>query len=90
MPRQDPSRSVVTDPVATNELVTRAWALLSRCGGIEEAGMPVMAAETRVLCRALLETIDELTAERSARIALQDRCNAQQAILGRAVYQAIP
>lgn len=75
-------------PVEQHQLVTRAYALLSRCGGIEETGMPVLAAETRHITRALLQLLDQLADERSARIALQTRCDNLQAIVGRAVYQA--
>ena len=74
----------------TDGLQTRAYALISRCGGIEESGMPQLAAETRYVANALLTTLDELAAERSARVALQARCTAQQAILGKALYQAMP
>jgi hypothetical protein len=78
------------NPVERNELRTRAWALLSHCGGLEETGQAPLARETRVIARAFLDALDQIEAEQSARVALQDRCETLQNIIGRAVYQAIP
>ena len=66
----------------------RAESLMARCDGLEEAGMHRLAGETRYVARGLLETLDELGHERALRAALQARCEAQQSILGKAVYQA--
>lgn len=75
-------------PTERHELVTRAQALVTRCNGMEEAGMPEAAREIRHIATGLLTTIDQLESEQSARRALQTRCDQLQAIVGKAVYQA--
>ncbi len=43
------------------------------CDGLEAGGQAEYARRGRVIARHLLETLDELVAERSARVALQER-----------------
>jgi hypothetical protein len=56
--------------------------------GLEEGGLLVYARRSRVVARELLCACDELEAERSARVALQLRCETLQEIVGGAAYQA--
>jgi hypothetical protein len=56
--------------------------LLVFCDAIEEAGLPQLARRSRLVARDLLDALEQLAAERSARVALQERCERQQAILG--------
>jgi hypothetical protein len=58
------------------------------CDGIEEAGYAVYASRGRVVARELLATLDMLAAERSARVAIQERCKAQEQILANRAYEA--
>lgn len=51
--------------------------------------MPQLAHETRWAARRILELLDEIAVERSARQALQQRAEQQQAILGKRLYDAI-
>lgn len=73
---------------APTEVETRAYALLSRCGGIEESGMEALARETRYITRRLLDTLEQLDLERAVRVELQQRCETLQDIIGKAAYQA--
>ena len=66
---------------------TRAQRFLDFCDGLEEGGMPEYARLGRVLARDLIRTHQELQAERSARQALQRRCNTQQELLGERVKE---
>jgi hypothetical protein len=68
----------------------RALELIVFCDGLDDAGQfPDLARRARAVARDLLETLDMLEAERSARRAMQERCEAQQAILGERVYDAV-
>jgi hypothetical protein len=59
------------------------------CDGAEQGGLVDYARRGRAVARLLLDAIDELEAERSVRVALQERCETQQAILGRAAYDEL-
>jgi hypothetical protein len=67
----------------------RARDLVVFCDAIEEAGFPELASRSRLVAGDLLDALDMLDAERSARRALQERCERQQAILGRQADQAL-
>jgi hypothetical protein len=67
----------------------RASELLVWCDALTEAGLAEVARRSRVVARDALELVAELAAERSAREALQERCELQQAILGRHAEQAL-
>jgi hypothetical protein len=66
----------------------RAQNFVVFCDGLEQAGLTDYARRGRVVARDLPRACDELDAERSARRALQERCEAQQSILGRRVREA--
>jgi hypothetical protein len=67
----------------------RARDLVSFCDGFDEGGLyPEFTRRARLVAGDLLDTLDELAAERSARVALQARCETQQAILGKRAYDA--
>lgn len=51
------------------------------CDGVEDGGQVAYARRGRVIARALIETIEALDAERSARIALQRRIDTLERIL---------
>jgi len=68
---------------------TDARDLIVFCDGIEEGGFAVYASRGRVVARELLAALDALDAERSARIALQARCETQQASLGKRADDAV-
>jgi hypothetical protein len=69
---------------------SRARELIAFCDGLDESGLlPDFARRSRVVARELLENLDLLDAERSARRALQERCDRQQEILGKGVYDAL-
>jgi hypothetical protein len=55
----------------SDDLERRARDLIARCDGITEAGFPDLARESRYLAGELLRTLDDLAAERSARLAVQ-------------------
>ena len=59
------------------------------CDGLEEGGLPEYARRARIVARDLLEALDALEAERSVRVALQNRCEAQQELLGWRAYEAM-
>lgn len=70
------------------ELIERDAALQARelivfCDAIQEAGFPELARRSRVVARDLLETLDMLGAERSARRAMQETCQRWQNLFGR-------
>ena len=67
----------------------RAWDLILFLDGLEDAGFPEYARRGRVVARDLLDAVDQLELERSARRALQERCETQQEILGRHAYEAL-
>ena len=62
--------------------------LMLFCDGLDEGGFPEYARRGRVVARELLAALDALDGERSARVALQERCQRQEAILGRRAYEA--
>jgi hypothetical protein len=57
--------------------------------GLEEAGLTETARRVRLLSHDIQTLIQQLTAERSARIALQKRCEIQQEILGKSLYRSV-
>ena len=59
------------------------------CDGCEEGGNVEFARRGRVVARLLLDAVDASDAERSARIALQTRCECQQELLGKRVYDEL-
>jgi hypothetical protein len=62
-----------------DEARTRAHDVLLRSDYLEDAGLGRLAADARALARCTLKVVDELEAERSARVAMQvarDRCIA--------------
>ena len=67
----------------------RARAFQAFCDGVEDAGCGEYGRRGRVVARDLLRALAELDAERSARRALQERCEVQQELLGKAVYRAL-
>lgn len=67
----------------------RAARFLDRTHYFHALGLDELGADARMLARLLLELADMLEAERSARVALQARCETQQAILGRRADAAI-
>jgi hypothetical protein len=66
----------------------RARAFVEFLDGFEEGGFPEYARRGRLIADELERVAEELDAERSARRALQERCERQQEILGKAVYRA--
>jgi hypothetical protein len=71
--------------------VERARDLVRMCDGIDVLGGPgrrPLTGLARQVARDLVETLDMLEAERSARRPLQVRCETQQEILGKAAYRA--
>lgn len=67
----------------------RARDLIQFADGLDEGGFPHFAAKARMVARDSLDAVAELEAERSVRRALQERCERQQDILGKAVYRAL-
>jgi hypothetical protein len=62
----------------------RARDLIVFCDGFDEGGLyPGFTRRARMVARDLLVALGELERERSARRAVQERCERQQAILGR-------
>jgi hypothetical protein len=51
------------------------------CDGAEEGGLVEYARRGRVVARLLLEAVDELAAERSARQAFQERAERLEELL---------
>lgn len=76
-------------PIPSGEARDRATHLLAATDHYHELGHHQLAAESRQVAGLLLEAIDDIAAERSARQALQERCERQQDILGKATYQAM-
>jgi hypothetical protein len=61
------------------DAVRRARELLTFADGVEEAGLVRFAQKSRVVARDALDLAEQLSAERSARVAMQaarDRCLA--------------
>lgn len=67
----------------------RAASLIQATTYFDELGLAALAADARIVAGLLLETLQELDGERSIRQALKGRCETQQAILGKACYQAL-
>jgi hypothetical protein len=67
----------------------RARDLLTWCDALTDVGLDETARLSRVVARDVLELVEALGAERSARAALQRRCDRQQAILGRQADAAL-
>jgi hypothetical protein len=68
----------------------RARELLVFVDGIADAGgCPDLRRRTRVGAQDTLDLLGALEAERSLRVALQDRCEMQQELLGRRAYEAM-
>jgi hypothetical protein len=68
--------------------VGRARDLITFADGIQTAGLTDYAQRARAVAHDVLELHEQLQAERSTRTALQQRCDAQQQLLGQAAYQA--
>jgi hypothetical protein len=66
----------------------RANLLLLETELFAEFGLRDIASTARMVALDVLELADQLEAERSARRALQARCEALQAIVGTAAHQA--
>ena len=73
----------------TADSVRFAEDFIEFCDGLEAAGQAEYARRGRVVARELIEAIGQLEAARSAIAALRERCEKQQEILGKAVYQAM-
>jgi hypothetical protein len=70
----------------------RARALITFADGLEASGAEGIAdyaRRARTVADDLLRVLDALRAERSARVAMQKRCERQQELLGRRVLEAI-
>jgi hypothetical protein len=70
------------------DAVARANLLLTETELFREFGMGDIAATARTVALDALELVDQLEAERSARRALQARCEQLQAIIGNAVHES--
>jgi hypothetical protein len=67
----------------------RAADLIEWSNALDDAGLsPDFARRSRLVAGDLLDAVTELKQERSARRALQERCERLQAILGRRADQA--
>ena len=64
----------------------RARALILFADGVEQAGWADYAQKARDVAHDLLKLADQLEAERSARGALQARCQELQELIGQAAY----
>ena len=71
------------------EAVERARSLLERTRYDETDEAPERVTDARSVAYALLELAAALMAERSARVAIQERAEGLQAILGKAAYEAM-
>jgi hypothetical protein len=67
----------------------RARELITFADAVEDMGLEELARRSRLVASDLLEALNELDAERSASRALRERCEEQQAILGRQADQAL-
>ena len=74
---------------AEQEARAAAQQLLERTEYDPPEAAPGRVRDARVLARGALELAASLEAERSARRALQARCAAQQALLGRHAAEAL-
>jgi hypothetical protein len=68
----------------------RARELLTRTMDFDafDKGYPIVLA-MRMVCRDNFDLLDELDGERSVRRALQQRCEEQQELLGKRLYDAL-
>jgi hypothetical protein len=64
----------------------RAHAFVLFCDGMEEAGYECYARRGRAIADDLLTALDALDTERAGRLALQERCERLQEIIGQAAY----
>jgi hypothetical protein len=85
VPDDDPGVSTLTS--TEQDARARAEQLLERTH-YDTDDTPERVRDARAVARALLEALDALQAERACSRALKQRCEMQQAILGKAVYQA--
>jgi hypothetical protein len=74
---------------AGTEARQRAEAFLAATDYFAALGLERLSVDGRMLARLVLELADQVDAERSARRAMQERCERQQAILGRQTDQAL-
>lgn len=81
----DPPRDLTS---AEQDCQARAQQLLERTAYDAENDAPGRVTDARACARGALEALAALEAERSARRALQARCEAQQALLGARAYAA--
>jgi hypothetical protein len=73
----------VIDDVEARRAEERARELIVWCDALTDAGLDETARRARMVARDSVELADTLDAERSARRALQERCERLQAIIGR-------
>jgi hypothetical protein len=59
----------------------RARELIARCGALTDVGFVETARLSRVVARDVLDLVETLAAERSAREAFQERVKRQEAII---------
>lgn len=78
---------MLTDP--ENDVVERARLLLERTAYDPPGGPDPRLADARIVAHGAIELAAALEAERGSRLALKERCETQQAILGRHAYEAI-
>jgi hypothetical protein len=75
--------------VGVTNVKERARDLIVFCDGFDEAARyPGFTRRARAVARDLLDALDQLDAERSARIAIQERAERLQAIVGRRADEA--
>jgi hypothetical protein len=83
-PAGGPSRALPTVPAAATEDIlgaeTRARALFVWCA-LSDVGLDETARLSRTVARDVLELVEALVAERSAREAFQERTRRQEAII---------
>jgi hypothetical protein len=73
----------------TESPVARAATFITFCDGADDMGHPEYARRGRVVARDLLRALDELAAERSARVAIQAARDEAIAILANHAHQAL-
>lgn len=67
----------------------RVEGFLEFLAGVEDVGFVDFARRARLVACDLVEALDMVGAERSARRALQERCETQQELLGKRAYDAL-
>lgn len=70
------------------DIVREAEDFMVFCDGLEQAGLDAYARRGRMIARHLIETKRMLDATESAVVALKERCERLQAILGNAAFDA--